>query len=106
MTNTFLAATTFSWIVANYLPLFIICAVLALLFIIFRLAGVTAKLVWRILINCIAGAAMLLLFNVVFFWILKMDFFYIRPTWGNSLIAGVFGVPGVIFLLIMKYVIP
>lgn len=89
----------------QYVPLMVICGVLAVLFLIFKLIGVTSKILWRLLINGIIGAAMLCLFDIVFVTYLGMDFFYIPITWISSVVAGVFGIPGVILLLALQFII-
>ncbi len=91
--------------VGEYVPLMVICGVLAVLFLVFKLVGVTSKIMWRLLINSIIGAAMLCLFDIVFVTYLGMKFFYIPITWVSSLVAGVFGVPGVILLLALQFII-
>ena len=89
----------------QYVPLIAVCAALAILFLVFKLIGVTSKILWRLLINSIVGAAMLCLFDIVFVTYLGMHFFYIPITWVSSLVAGVFGIPGVILLLALQFII-
>lgn len=99
------ASSTLNIQIGDFIPLLIVCAVLAVLFLLFKLLGVTKKILWRILINGIIGAAMLCLFDIVFYTYMGMDFFYIEITPISSIIAGVLGVPGVILLLILKFVV-
>ena len=89
----------------QYVPLLIVCGALAVLFLVFKLIGVTSKILRKLLINGIIGAAMLCLFDIVFVTYLRMDFFYIPITWLSSLVAGVFGIPGVILLLALQFII-
>ncbi len=90
---------------SEYVPLITVCAVLAAVFICFKLFGVSVKILWKLLINGLIGAGMLCLFDIVFVTYLKMDFFRIPITWLNSVIAGVLGIPGVILLLILKFIL-
>ncbi|MCR5808783.1 MAG: pro-sigmaK processing inhibitor BofA family protein [Clostridiales bacterium] len=83
----------------------IICGVLALLFLVFKLFGVTAKILWKLLINGIIGAGMLCLFDIVFVTYLKMSFFYIPINWLTALVAGILGIPGVLLMLILKFIL-
>ncbi len=89
----------------SYIPLIAICGVLLVLFLIFKLIKVSSKLLWRLLVNGLLGAALLLLFDTVFVRLLGLDFFYIPITWVTSLAAGVLGVPGVILLLILQLIV-
>lgn len=89
----------------SYAPLIIVCGVLALLFVVFKLVGLSSKLVWKLLINAIIGALMLCLFDILFVNYLHMDFFYIPITWPNVLVAGILGIPGVLLLLILGFII-
>lgn len=89
----------------GYLPLAAVCVALILILVIFKLTGMSVKLLWKILINSLIGAAMLVVFDILFASLLHMEFFRIDITWLNALVAGVLGVPGVIILLILKYVI-
>lgn len=91
--------------IGQYVPLLIICAVLAGLFLVFKLLGVTVKILWKLLINGIIGAAMLCLFDIVFVTYLKMNFFYIPINWTTALVAGFLGIPGVLLLLILQFIL-
>ena len=104
MGNVILAAGL-SGVFSNYLPLIAVIVVLALIFLVFRIVGMKLRIVWKILINSICGALMLVLFDFIFSSVLGMDFFYIKINWLNSAIAGVLGIPGVILLLILKFIV-
>ncbi|MBR3381883.1 MAG: pro-sigmaK processing inhibitor BofA family protein [Clostridia bacterium] len=91
--------------IGDYVPLIAVCAVLAIIFVCFKLFGVSVRFLWRLLINGIIGAGMLILFDIVFVTYLRMPFFYIPITWLNSAVAGVLGVPGVILLLILQFIL-
>lgn len=90
---------------SGFLPLIVLCAAVIVIFLVFKLIGKAGKLLWKLLLNSLAGAVLLCIFDVVFYNILHIDFFYIPITWLNSLVTGVLGVPGVILLLIIKAVI-
>lgn len=86
-------------------PLIVVCIILAVLLIVFKMFKVTAKILWKILINGIIGALVLLVFNVIFYKLLGIDFFHIPITWPSALVAGVLGIPGVILLLLLKLIV-
>ena len=65
----------------------------------------SVKFLWKLLINGIIGAGMLILFDIVFVTYLHMDFFFIPITWVNCAVAGVLGVPGVILLLLLQFIL-
>lgn len=96
---------TLSFEFGRYAPLIIVCGVLAALFIVFKLVGVNSKIVWKLLINAIIGALMLCLFDILFVTYLHMDFFYIPITWPNVLVAGILGIPGVLLLLVLGFIL-
>ncbi len=89
----------------SYAPLIIVCGALAAIFVVFKLVGISSKLVWKLLINALIGALMLCLFDILFVNYLNMDFFYIPITWPNVLIAGILGIPGVLLLLILGFIL-
>lgn len=89
----------------SFLPLIVICGLLLVLFLVFKLVKVSSKVLWKLLVNGLLGAAALLLFDAVFVKLLGLDFLYIPITWVTSLVAGVLGVPGVILLLILQFII-
>ena len=97
--------TTLNIQIAEYVPLIIICAVLAVIFVLFKLFGVTVKILWKLLINGLIGAGMLILFDIVFFQYLKMSFFRIPINWITASVAGFLGIPGVLLLLILQFII-
>ena len=73
--------------------------VLAVIFIIFKIFNLS--IFFKLLINALIGAALLFVFNFVFAGLLNLSFFYINITWLTALITGIFGVPGVVVLLII-----
>ena len=75
--------------------------VLAVIFIIFKIFNLSIKIFFKLLINALIGAALLFVFNFVFAGLLNLIFFYINITWLTALITGIFGVPGVVVLLII-----
>ena len=105
MNPILLSSGTLNIQVREYVPLIIMCALLAVLFLVFRLTGVKSKLLWNLLINGMIGAGMLCLFDIVFYTYLHMDFFHIKINWLSSIVAGILGVPGVLLMLILKFLI-
>lgn len=105
MTETVSPLDHLNFEVSEYIPLIMICAVIAILFIAFKVFGVSLKWLWKLLINSIIGVGILCLFDIVFVSYLNMDFFHIPITWVNAIVAGVFGIPGVLLLLILKFLV-
>ena len=75
--------------------------VLAVIFIVFKIFNLSIKIFFKLLINALIGAALLFVFNFVFAGLLNLSFFCINITWLTALITGIFGVPGVVVLLII-----
>jgi inhibitor of the pro-sigma K processing machinery len=69
-----------------------------LLFIMVRLLAWPLKLLWKLIINAVLGAVILLIVNIIggYFG------FGIGINPWTALIAGFFGIPGVIFLIVFK----
>ena len=89
----------------EYTPLIVAVAALAALFVLFMVIGVTNKLLWRLLINAIIGVALLCLFDIVFVKYMHMDFFKIPINWVNVAVVGVFGIPGLLLLLVLQFIL-
>lgn len=80
----------------EYMGYFLIAIVL--LFIIVKLFSWPIKILVKLIINGVLGAVLLFLVNLV-----GANFnFAIGINWATALIAGFFGIPGVIFLIIFK----
>lgn len=81
----------------------ILVAVIAVIFLLifFKLLGSSIKWIFKFLLNAISGFIILFLVNLVGGIIgIGLDL-----NWINALVAGVFGTPGVVVLLIIKYLI-
>lgn len=74
---------------------------LLLLWLVCKLLAVPLRILWRLLLNAVVGALLLLLVN--FFGGLFGLALPITPF--SSLVAGVFGVPGVIVLFLLQYLL-
>ena len=72
-----------------------------ILWLVCRLLSFPLKVVWKLLLNAVLGAVALFLFDLI------GGFFDVSLpiNWLNALVAGVFGVPGVILLLILQYIL-
>lgn len=68
------------------------------LWLICKLLGMSIKIIWKLVVNALIGAVILILFNLIggIFGVT------IGITFLTALIAGVFGVPGVIVLLLIQ----
>ena len=88
-----------------YLPLIVIFVALAVALLVFKLAGVKSKILWRVLMNSMIGVALFIVFDAVLAGVLHMEFFRIDISWFTAGITGLLGVPGVILLLILRYLI-
>lgn len=74
---------------------------LVLLFLIAKIISLPFKILWKLVINAILGGVLLLLFNFI------GGFFSVTLAiniW-TALIVGFFGIPGIIFLLIFKFIL-
>lgn len=71
---------------------------LILLFIIVKLFSWPLKILWKLIVNGVLGAILLFIVNLVGSYF----HFFIGINAITALIAGFFGVPGVIFLVIFK----
>lgn len=58
-----------------------------------KLASIPAKLLWKLLTNSIVGAVML--------WVISLLGLHVKITFLTALIAGIFGIPGVLAVLIL-----
>ena len=81
----------------------IVIAILALLFFLlfFKLSGKSMKWIFKLLIHAISGFIVLFLVNVVGGIIgIQLDLSLI-----NAIVVGALGIPGVILLLFIKYLL-
>lgn len=83
------------------LSLLAFAAGLFVLWLLFKLIAFPIKILWKLLINAIVGAVILLIFNLLG-GIIGVTL-AITPL--NALVAGILGVPGVIILLIVKFLL-
>lgn len=73
----------------------------SLLGLFFRLLKGPMKLVWKIFIHALFGFVFLFVFNFFGAWVgLNLEM-----NWLNAAVAGVFGIPGVVLLLIIQYLL-
>ena len=81
----------------------IIVAVIAVLFLLlfFKILGSSLKWILKLLLNAVTGFMILFLVNIVGGIIgIELDL-----NWINALVAGFFGAPGVVVLLVIKYLL-
>lgn len=74
---------------------------LVCLFLIAKIIALPFKILWKLIVNAILGGVLLIIFNIV------GGFFNITLAiniW-TALVAGFFGIPGIIFLLIFKFIL-
>lgn len=85
----------------SYLPIIIIiAAAFLLLHLLFKLLKMPIKLAFKVLIHAALGFVFLGIFNFVGAWVdLSLG-----VNWVNAAVTGVLGVPGVVLLLLIKYV--
>ena len=74
---------------------------LLILWLICKLLSFPLKVLWKLIINAILGAVILFLFNLVGGF-LNLS---IQINALNALITGVLGIPGVILLLILQWIL-
>jgi inhibitor of the pro-sigma K processing machinery len=72
-----------------------------MLFVVAKLLLVPIKIIWKLAINALVGGITLLLINIIggFFGL------YIKINIITALITGLFGVPGVVMILILQYIL-
>lgn len=81
----------------------IIVAVIAVVFLLlfFKILGSSLKWILKLLLNAVTGFVILFLVNIVGGIIgIELDL-----NWINALVAGFFGAPGVVVLLVIKYLL-
>lgn len=85
----------------SYLPIIIIiAAAFLLLHLLFKILKAPMKLAFKLLLHALFGFVFLGIFNFVGAWVdLSLG-----VNWVNAAVAGVLGVPGVVLLLLIKYV--
>ena len=79
--------------------------VLLVLYLVFKVLKLSIKLFVKLLINALIGAVLLFVFNFVFASLLHMQVFYIPINWITTTVTGLLGVPGVLLLLLFKFII-
>lgn len=68
--------------------------------LILKLLKTPLKIVWKLLIHALGGFVALFIINLLGGFIgVSLEF-----SWVNAIVVGVLGVPGVILLLIIKYI--
>ncbi|MBR3298867.1 MAG: pro-sigmaK processing inhibitor BofA family protein [Clostridia bacterium] len=82
----------------------IIIAIIAVVYIIFKVFDISIKLFIKFLINALIGAALLFICNYVFTQ-LHLDNFTIPINWITAIVTGVLGVPGVLLILIYRLIV-
>lgn len=80
----------------EYAGYFLIAA--AALFLVVKIFAWPIRMLGKLIINGVLGVILLLIFNFAgqYFGL------YIQVTWITALIAGFFGIPGIIFLIIYE----
>ncbi|HHT86715.1 MAG TPA: pro-sigmaK processing inhibitor BofA [Clostridiales bacterium] len=86
----------------NLISLLTFAAAVFAVWLVFKIFSFPIKIFFRMLINAIIGAVILLAFN--FFG--NIIGFTIPITWLTALIAGVFGIPGVGAIIIYMLLFP
>ncbi len=69
---------------------------LVILGLVMKLISLPFRMVWKFITNSIAGAVML--------WIAQIVFVQIQINILSALIAGIFGIPGVIAVILYNYI--
>jgi hypothetical protein len=103
--SVFSAATGLAGTFQYYLPLIVIFVGLAVVLLVFKLAGVKSKVLWWLFLNSLIGVAMFIAFDAILDGVLHMNFFRIAISWFTAGFVGVLGVPGVILLLLLRYLV-
>ena len=72
-----------------------VVGLLILLAVLIKFLSISFKIAWKIVVNSIAGAIML--------WIVNLFGAAVNINFVSAFIAGVFGIPGVIIILLYTY---
>lgn len=73
---------------------------LIILYIVLKIIAAPVKIIIKLMINAFVGGVVLFLINLV-----GANFsFVINITWLTSLIVGIFGVPGVVLVILLQIV--
>lgn len=81
----------------------IVMAVIAfsLISLLLKLIKGPMKLAWKLFIHAVFGFVFLFVFNFIGAWVgLGLEM-----SWLNAVITGIFGVPGVVILLLLQYLL-
>lgn len=80
------------------MPLILGLLVAMIFFGFLKVLSVSTKVIWKLVCNGLVGVLILFVFNLV-----GSSFgVNIEPTFINALVAGVFGIPGILILLLMR----
>lgn len=80
------------------MPLILGLLVAMIFFGFLKVLSVSTKVIWKLVWNGLVGVLILFVFNLV-----GSSFgVNIEPTFINALVAGVFGIPGILILLLMR----
>lgn len=82
----------------------IIIAIIAVVYLIFKVFDISIKLFFKFLINALIGAALLFIFNYVFGSLLHQGELAIPINWLTASVTGILGVPGVILIVIYRFI--
>lgn len=74
---------------------------LLLLFIAGKVLKISLKIIWKLVINALVGAVIIILFNLIG----GLFSLSIPITPLNALITGFLGIPGVILLIILQFIL-
>ena len=81
--------------------LILLVLVILLIILFIKIIKLPIKLLFKLLLHALVGFAALFLLNFVGSWFgISLDM-----NWFNAVVSGVLGVPGVIFLLVFKYIL-
>ncbi len=73
-------------------------AVMLVIFLVFKLLSLPFKIMWKLFVNAVIGFVLLLLFN----FLGGLIGLTIEITWWKAVIVGIFGVPGIVGLLLVQ----
>lgn len=75
-------------------------AVIFAIWLVFKIFSFPIKIFFKMLVNALLGAVILIIFNLFG----NVIGFTIPITWVSALIAGIFGIPGVIAIIIYMFI--
>lgn len=80
-------------------------AAIIVVWVVFKIFSWPIKTFVKLLINALIGAALLFLINYLGATVPAFNGFSLPITWWSSLIVGILGIPGIILLIVLTFIL-